>query len=102
MHIGKSSAGWCFSLHVAHPRPDECHCWGDDGRPESFEQWKDLIEDPSNAIFDEYGDRVSAEDMLRCITERSHPRGLLRHDLDAHYCVGHGRGTWDLMIGEFS
>ena len=30
------------------------------------------------------------------------PKGLLRHKLDPQHCIGHGHGTWDLIVGEFS
>jgi hypothetical protein len=29
------------------------------------------------------------------------PNNLLRHQI-GRYCVGHGAGTWDLIVGEFS
>ena len=30
------------------------------------------------------------------------PSGLLRRQIDGEFCIGHGAGTWDLCIGEFS
>ena len=109
-HIGKSSAGWVFGLHVypeegIHDLPD----------------WKRLLEQPDTIIEDEYGDVHSAESMLRCITERSWPHAkhltpthlsqnhavvgpsnLLRAELNPQWCIKHGEGTWDCRIGEFS
>ncbi len=29
------------------------------------------------------------------------PNNLLRHKIN-RYCIGHGAGTWDLIVGEFS
>jgi hypothetical protein len=29
------------------------------------------------------------------------PKGMLRHRIGS-FCVGHGSGTWDLCLGEFS
>ena len=113
-HIGKSSAGWCFSLHV-YPE-DEIH-----DLPDWEVRWM------TNSISDEYGDEVSPAQMSGIIRNRywkqrpeaspigytswtdfhacNHsepgPRGLLRHQIGEH-CVGHGEGTWDLIIGDFS
>lgn len=109
LHIGKSSAGWCFSLHVD----------SDEGIT-SLADWQALWGNPHNLIHDEYGDRVTPAEMLAVITERGRraqanedtkfyadndaepgPNGLLRHRLGP-YCVGHGDGTYDLIPGEFS
>lgn len=108
IHIGKSSAGWCFGLCV-HPDlgiadlPDWERHW--------IHGW----------IEDEYGDIVSVDEMRERITARSWernrhlddpvflrwnhavpgPNGLLRHAV-GDYCVGHGAGTWDLLPPGFS
>lgn len=37
LHIGKSSAGWCFSLHVMN-------------RIQSLDDWKKAFENPENSI----------------------------------------------------
>jgi hypothetical protein len=114
-HIGKSSAGWCFGLHVI---PEE--------GINSLEDWKKLFDVPGNRIFNEYGEELNKAQMLAVITERgwqgwsglpsgyrswtdfhasNHsqpgPKGLLRHQVGDH-CVAHGEGTWDLIPGEFS
>lgn len=112
LHIGKSSAGWCFALHVypekgIYDLPDWKREWA--GKP----------------IADEYGKRVSKTEMLRTITKRESrptkrkppvgyrswadfhatnhsvpgPRGLLRHTYNVHR---HGAGTWDCVTGDFS
>ena len=65
-HIGKSSAGWCFSLHT-YPE-DEIY---------GLEEWKRQWE--TGAIFDEYGTRVTPEQMLSVILDRSRPKGLTSH-----------------------
>jgi hypothetical protein len=109
LHIGKSSGGWCFRLHV-YPE----HGIND------LDDWKPFLED--GIIFDEYETFTTADTMLRIITERSWdsdprrytaatlatncaqpgPNGLLRSRLLPGHCIGHGQGTWDLMIGDFS
>jgi hypothetical protein len=117
LHIGKSSAGWCFSLHVD---------------PElginNLGDWRERWKKEGTAIVDEYGEIIEPTDMLRIITERyreqdwkdhtwfgyddeddfhqsNHsergPNGLLRHKIDGH-CIGHGCGTYDYITGEFS
>jgi hypothetical protein len=122
LHIGKSSAGWCFSLHIRHS--------GVDAAPQSLDDWKARFVMPCSHIEDEYGRRETAEAMVAEITERSNrprpdripdvygcaswaeffdwnhaepgPNNLLRHRIEPDHCVGHGEGTWDLIIGEFS
>ncbi len=111
IHLGKSSGGWCFSLHIM-PEEDICN-------------WQDvqaLIEDKlckEWCIKNEYGDQISLVDFMKVVTERSwhHPWGhnswlinnavqgpnnLARHVIDHWHCIGHGEGTYDYIIGEFS
>lgn len=109
LHIGKSSAGWCFALHVM---PEE--------GINSLEDWKERWNVPGSLIEDEYGAHITKTDLLSTITEREWrraeprsasylatndaedgPKGLMRHRIGRH-CVGHGDGTWDLMPGNFS
>jgi hypothetical protein len=111
-HIGKSSAGWCFALHV--DREDDIR---------SLSDWLRRFAMRGSRIENEYGDPITTEEMVHVIccrgnasaeggVERSQvflaanhalegPRGLLRSKLDS-MCVGYGRGTWDLIEGEFS
>lgn len=115
-HIGKSSAGWCFTLHVIpsagiHDLSDWERLWSQEGA------W----------IADEYGQRIGVREMYDIITKRSRteswekapwgysdwhefhqrnqsekgPNGLLRHKLGPH-CLKHGEGTWDCIPGDFS
>jgi hypothetical protein len=71
IHIGKSSYGWCFLLHV-YPKLGS----GDpnfipevDGI-QSLDDWKGLFSIPHSRITDEYGFHVTPEDILRIITCR--------------------------------
>jgi hypothetical protein len=117
IHIGKSSGGWCFLLHVIPE--DGIHDLAD---------WEACWAKPGSIIEDEYGTRLSPETMRAIITVRSWPRdaekiplgyeswgqfydknsadlgpnGLLRHRVDGRFCVGNGAGTWDLIAREFS
>lgn len=92
IHIGKSSAGWCFSLRVH-----------DDDGIMSLDDWETQWSQPNTRIVDEYGEHVSVEHMRSRILERawSGPGGLKRHPID-NFCIGHGDGTYDLIQGEFS
>lgn len=120
LHIGKSSAGWCFSLHVV---PEE--------RLNSLDDWRARFNKPGMAIYSEYDKRISTDEMLKNINARSSgddekfnngtmpfgyasweqfhrdngsepgPHGLIRHKI-GRYCAGHGEGTWDLIPGDFS
>ena len=109
LHIGKSSAGWCFSLHVIpHESINE------------LSDWEDLWNNPDNIIVDEYGRETTPYQMMDVITNRGRehtgahsrefykqngalpgPNNLLRHRLGRN-CNGHGEGTWDLITGDFS
>lgn len=91
LHIGKSSAGWCFSLKV-YPDLDI----------NSLYDWKKYLKSENMVIEDEYGDIVSFDDLISAITDRFHPAGLLRYEIDKRFCIGHGNGTYDYMIGDFS
>lgn len=110
LHVGKSSDGWLFGLRI-YPT--------DDGRLAAFgvteirelDDWRPLFE--KFPIYDEYGRRVEAVELLAIITERTHPRGLLSHlttgpehmgpyghlDADKRFP---GKGTYDLLDYEFS
>jgi hypothetical protein len=115
IHIGKSSGGWCFALHIYEAIPD-------------LAAWQ-LRWGQREAQIRAQGEEVvlTPEQMLAIITKRSWPErpkpghpytnwahfhlrnhsetgpnGLVRHKIDGEHCIGHGEGTWDLMIGEFS
>lgn len=123
-HIGKSSAGWCFSLHV-YPEHGI----------NTLADWKLKFALPNYVIKDEYGKKISAQEMISIITVRSGtfdksgpfpsdniffnncsgwgdylrrnnavlgPNKLMRHKIAEGICVGHGEGTWDYLIGDFS
>lgn len=109
LHIGKSSAGWCFALHVMPERGIN-----------DLEDWQKLWNEPGVTIETEYGEQVTAEEMTQVITQRSRdksvdetfrtnpgalpgPNNLLRRRVDPFgHCVKHGAGTWDCIEGEFS
>lgn len=107
LHIGKSSAGWCFALRVYPERGID-----------SLEAWEREWE-KAGTIVDEYGQALEPWEMRLVITLRTGdaewtpdrlaenhaiagPAGLVRHKVDGTFCVGHGEGAWDLMAGEFS
>lgn len=107
LHIGKSSAGWVFALNT-HPEHGLV----------SLDAWSEAWE--TNPIRNEYGDPVTADEMLGVVIKRGPgkggwdaeflarnqatpgPNGLLRAAVDGRLCIGHGDGTYDLMAGEFS
>lgn len=64
LHIGKSSSGWVFLLHIIP-----------DSGIRSLKDWQ-AIWRQGGRIVDEYGNVVSVENMVSKITERSHPGGL--------------------------
>lgn len=108
LHIGKSSAGWCFSLNTHEERGID-----------SLKEWKAIW--PKGVVRDEYGRELTLTKMLEVITRRwrddpcdwtadmyvrNHavpgPNNLVRHMVDGSFCIAHGPGTYDLMRGEFS
>ena len=92
IHIGKSSGGWCFTLHVI---PENAI--------NSLDDWRKLWNTPGAKILDEYDRQIPIEEMEEVITQRSwNAGGLRRHPIDGRYCIGHGEGTWDCCPGEFS
>ena len=120
VHIVKSSAGWVFALHI----------YPEDGI-NTFDDWAKRFGQADSSILDEYHQTVSAHDMMRTIAERGTwsskhwtgeppapysswekfhrdngsqpgPHGLLRGRIDGKRTVGHGPGTWDLVVGYFS
>lgn len=62
-HIGKSSGGWCFSLHI----------YPEDGIND-LDDWKRVFDEEARheraRIVDEYGRQLSVPEMLVVITER--------------------------------
>ena len=118
-HIGKSSAGWCFALHVY---PDEGIC--------NLDDWKQEWE--GKRIVDEYGREITTDELLSLIDRRgrlsrtwegpiptgyrdwsdfhkqnrseSGPYGLLQPIPKCYGVVGYGEdgGTWYYVKGEFS
>ena len=58
IHIGKSSGGWAFALHVN----DEI---------QSLDAWKKKWAEPHSKIMDEYGVIVTAKKMSEVIEDRS-------------------------------
>lgn len=116
-HIGKSSCGWVFRLHVY---PDE----GINDLADWEKAWAGKV------IVDEYGEQITETQMLEIVTKRSMPaesrerppftykswadfharngsvedgpNNLLRSQIDGQHTIGHGAGTWDLCVGEFS
>lgn len=93
LHIGKSSWGWAFTLHVI---PEE--------GINTLEDWERILSGENVGIYDEYGDNVSLADLLDTIKDRDKkwPTGARRHDIDGIHCIGHGEGSWDYIKGEFS
>ena len=99
LHIGKSSGGWCFSLHIIpelniHDLPG----------------WVPYLLDPDRLIVDEYREVLTYEEMIAKITDRRSnrtctwdkemydknyaepgPNNLVRHSM-SRGCVRQGEG----------
>lgn len=116
-HIGKSSCGWHFALHV----------YPSDGIND-LQGWVKELEKPDRVIKDEYDQKLTIHELLSVIRDRkrdnppaavpwgynswdhfhrsnqSQPglNGLVRCQIGAGHCVKHGEGTWDCIDGDFS
>jgi hypothetical protein len=110
LHIGKSSGGWCFSLHVI---PDY--------RINDLDDWRELWSKEGTIIRNEYDEAISVAEMEDIITNRSWakipsegdqwyrqnqakrgPNNLARHCVNGSNCIKNGAGTWDCITGDFS
>lgn len=127
-HLGKSSAGWCFSLSIDNPlditnyielahwiENQEKSCRGfvydEYGRHLPASRFREVVE---NRFHSQWSKELNAAYWEKRFPSRSEeqrfmemnyavrgPRGLLRHRIDGVHCVGHGDGTWDLIKGTF-
>lgn len=100
LHIGKSSFGWRFGLHVREPLRTY------DEIPANLDEWKKLFELPGCFIVDECGKAVTPQEMLDIIINRNDHRAegreLRRRPLD-WWCIANAKdGDYDLVIGDFS
>jgi hypothetical protein len=102
-HIGKSSMGWAFTMHVY---PDGDPSWketqGNDP-PKTWEEWKAELAKEGTRIVDEYRRALPLEEFRSIVEDRAegwHCQ-LIRHEIDGR-CVGYGEGTWDYVVGDFS
>lgn len=115
-HIGKSSAGWCFSLHI----------YPEDGIND-LPDWEKLFFETGSVIKNEYGEELTSAEMVDMIRNRSRPQkwdkapqgyeswdqfhsqndsqngpmGMIRHRVGM-FCRSNGEGTWDCIEGDFS
>lgn len=114
LHLGKSSVGWCFGLHI-YPEldlPDWDRLW-------SYICFK--TEEDGYVIRNEYGESIGAGSFFSIVWDRKGnpekllsptwlndnyaipgPYGLARHAIYPGHCIGHGEGPFDYLIGEFS
>lgn len=110
IHIGKSSMGWAFGLHIDQFEGINC-----------LDDWEQRFRVPGSVIKDEYGSEITVEEMMETILNRArdekigwtaqdyrmnhavpdYKNNLIRHKIGRH-CISHGEGTYDLMTGEFS
>ena len=107
-HIGKSSCGWCFAVHVIP-----------NSKFNTWNNWKKYIrKNKKLVIYDEYNRILTFKELINIVENRhsnttrpdaflhfNHatigPNNMLRHELGLN-CISHGSGTWDHLVGEFS
>lgn len=88
LHIGKSSAGWAFSLRVYERQ-------GEVG-PRSLEEWKEYLGKKDVSIFDEYGRKVPLRILLESILSGKNFKRIPDREAKP------GNGSYDLVPYEFS
>lgn len=112
IHIGKSAAGWNFSLRI-YPMidglPNEHLAPFGTSVIVELSDWRPLFE--QHEIWNEYDKRVTADEMIATITKRSHPLGLTSQcrigpgwdgGFRQRSDVFEGLGTYDLCNYSFS
>ncbi len=91
-HIGKSSYGWAFMLHVE----DE------GGFPGTLSEWQELWNKAGAMITDEYGNELTVQELENIILRRKAPGNKSLRRLVQDETYWHGTGTFDYCLGEFS
>ena len=91
LHIGKSSAGWHFNLCI-YPFMGIYN----------LNDWKKLFNSENYYIKDEYGEAVSAEEMLSVITDRKGINEVTAEELEQNHAeiglnglLAHRSSIWD-------
>ena len=93
LHIGKSSYGWVFALHIIPEKGIN-----------TLYDWIRRMLEPESEIRDEYGHPHTVENMLGIIMARGDYMaggGELKRASPSHFSVA-GEGTWDYDTGDFS
>jgi hypothetical protein len=91
-HLGKSSQGWCFGLHV-YPE-ERLNNWA-----AMWEYIEELVYEFNYTIRDEYGRIINPGEFFAIVWNRD--VNSRRHELDDR-CIGHGNGPFDYIVGDFS
>ena len=92
-HIGKSSGGWVFSLHVDEERGIN-----------SFNDLLTMLE-RCDHIINEYGEEIPIQEMVDIIKRSGYTdaRPLVKPEIDGFHCVGFDQeGNCSLIIGNFA
>jgi len=102
IHIGKSSMGWAFALHVYPDAPDD---YSSECRPDhpvvSLDDWIELFRIPGSYIVNEYGKRYALDEFLQVVLDRKSPSEM--HGLSHHAgpSVLSTHKTYDCITGYF-
>ena len=126
LHLGKSSNGWTFALHV-YPEQG-IHTWGDVlyeilqatgkggwikdnyGTEVEIDMFVDVVTERSGPYTLEHSIAIATAyntwykdvaDYLKLNDAAAGPNILLRHKI-GNGCIGLGDGTYDYLVGEFS
>lgn len=106
--------GW-LQKELSHPVAIDVQCGIEDeySRKLSLQEFIEVVADRQNPkvikdgwdSFNTTLHRISYENEAH-FHEVNHsmrgPNGLLRRKIDGEHCIGHGEGTWDLCVGEYS
>ena len=89
LHIGKSSAGWKFMLHI-----------DPDNGINNLDDWVKIWSQEGAVIRNEYGDDIPPQDMLKTITHRGGVLSSYRYKEISH--TAPPDATYDYLKGNFS
>lgn len=113
LHIGKSSGGWCFALHVypvtgIRTLQDWIHRLRASGLEYPVvdcEDHKLTLAEFSHIVvsraWDACPDDLPQDFYLKTGQCVAGPNNLIRAAIDGVHCIGHGEGTWDYIATDF-
>ena len=70
--------------------------------PFDLPSWVALFRLPDSRIVNERDEEIHPDEMVVIIRDGTYEGEPRRHTLGSGFCIAHGPGPWDLLVGEFS